>query len=100
MLKPVYPKKPIRVKKANDIAEKLLSKELFPIHGQFIDANTAKSELGLEVEILGMQDQLLAGHLGILRPVRGTVGDLPCTRTRPPKIKLFESSQASLITPG
>jgi ATP-dependent protease ClpP protease subunit len=99
MLQPVYPKKPIRVKKANDIAEKLLSKELFPIHGQFIDANTAKNELGLEVEILGMQDPLWLDIWEYY--VRCEVQwSIPLYQNAPPKIKLFESSQASLITPG
>lgn len=46
-----------RTKKANEIAEKLLSKQLFPAHGQYIDGATAK-KLGLEVEVLDKDDEL------------------------------------------
>jgi ClpP class serine protease len=37
MLKPTIKKKTERDDKAHEIAEKLLSKQLFPVHGQFID---------------------------------------------------------------
>ncbi|MGA9564718.1 MAG: hypothetical protein WBS19_04265, partial [Candidatus Korobacteraceae bacterium] len=40
-----------------EIAEKLLSKQLFPVHGQYIDGATAKG-LGLEVEVLDRNDEL------------------------------------------
>lgn len=43
--------------KANEIAEKLLSKQLFPVHGHYIDGATAK-DLGLEVEVLDRDDEL------------------------------------------
>ncbi len=49
MLVPGFPDKKKRAKKASEIAEKLLSKQLFPVHGYYIDGSTAK-KLGLEVE--------------------------------------------------
>src|ERR1039457_7222049 len=89
MLKPVYPNRGARLRKANKIAEKLLSKKLFPVHGQFIDGATAKNELQLNVEVLDMQDELWLKIweyyvrsevlMNIQRP--GT----------PAKLKLFES---------
>jgi hypothetical protein len=39
------------------IAQQLLSKELFPVHGHYINGQTAKS-MGLQIELLGMQDQM------------------------------------------
>jgi len=57
MLKPNYPQKTKRAKTASAIAEKLLSKQLFPVHGHYIDGPTAKG-LGLEVEVLGKDDTL------------------------------------------
>lgn len=57
MLKPKYPQAAKRAKTANAIAEKLLSKQLFPVHGHYIDGNTAKG-LGLEVTVLDKDDAL------------------------------------------
>jgi hypothetical protein len=57
MLKPSYPTASKRATKANDIAQKLLSKQLFPAHGQYIDGTTAKG-FGLEVEVLDKDDAL------------------------------------------
>lgn len=57
MLKPRFPDAKKRAKKANEIAQKLLSKQLFPAHGQYIDGATAKG-LGLEVELLDKDDTL------------------------------------------
>ncbi|HLX84408.1 MAG TPA: hypothetical protein VKR59_10960 [Terriglobales bacterium] len=57
MLKPKYPSATKRSKTAKTIAEKLLSKQLFPVHGHYIDGTTAKG-LGLEVEVLGKDDPL------------------------------------------
>jgi ClpP class serine protease len=57
MLTAKHPSPTKRAKKANDIAKKLLSKQLFPAHGQYIDGNTAK-QLGLEVEVLDKDDAL------------------------------------------
>ena len=51
MLNPNFPDAKKRAEKAKEIAEKLLSKQLFPVHGQYIDGATAK-QLGLEVEVL------------------------------------------------
>lgn len=47
-----------RRKKADEIAEKLLSKQLFPVHGHTISGATAKGELDLEVELLERTDKL------------------------------------------
>lgn len=57
MLNPTFPDAKERSKKANEIAEKLLSKQLFPVHGQYIDGATAK-KLGLEIEVLDKDDNL------------------------------------------
>lgn len=57
MLNPSFPNAEDRTKKATDIADKLLSKQLFPVHGQYIDGATAK-QLGLEVEVLDKDDAL------------------------------------------
>ena len=57
MLKPKYPQAAKRNKKAKDIAEKLLSKQLFPVHGHYINGTTAK-QLGLEAEVLDKDDTL------------------------------------------
>lgn len=57
MLKPKYPDAKKRGKTANTIAEKLLSKQLFPVHGHYIDGTTAKG-LGLEVVVLEKEDTL------------------------------------------
>jgi hypothetical protein len=86
-----------RAKKAKKIAEKLLSKKLFPVHGHFIDAVTAKNELELEVEILAQNDKLweLIWEYYIRSEIQMNIG------LQPPmtKIKLFESAEASLMTP-
>jgi hypothetical protein len=52
-----FPEPNMRFKKAEEIAEKLLSKQLFPVHGQYIDGTTAQ-KLGLEVEVLEKEDHL------------------------------------------
>src|SRR5262249_46654612 len=82
-----------RFKKANEIAKKLLSKELFPVHGHFINAATAKDQLELEVEIFDQSDKLwaLIWEYYIRSEVQMNIG------TQPPmiKIKLFESAEAS-----
>jgi hypothetical protein len=57
MLKPIFTDAKKSKKKAGEIAEKLLSKELFPSHGQYIDGSTSK-QLGLEVELLEKDDDL------------------------------------------
>lgn len=95
MLKPSFPKEAVRSKQANKIAEKLLSKQLFPVHGQFIDGETAKRELGLNVEVLDKDDELWKSTWEYY--VRSEVQmNIPM---QPPlvKIKLFESSKASLV---
>lgn len=51
MLKGKFPKAQVQGKAAQ-IAEKLLSKQLFPVHGHTISGATAKSDLELEVELL------------------------------------------------
>jgi hypothetical protein len=95
MLKGAYPKAAVRSKKANAIAEKLLSKQLFPVHGQFIDGETAKRELGLTVEVLDKDDELwmLVWEYYVRSEVQMNIPvQAPLV-----KIKLFESSKASLV---
>jgi hypothetical protein len=58
MLRKKYPKPQQRRRKAGEIAEKLLSKQLFPVHGQSISGASAKSEIELEVELLERTDKL------------------------------------------
>lgn len=57
MLKPSIADPTERASKADEIASKLLSKDLFPSHGHYIDGNTAKT-LGLEVELLDKESDL------------------------------------------
>jgi hypothetical protein len=57
MLRGKYPQPKARAKKADQIAEKLLSKQLFPVHGHYISGPTAK-QMGLEVEVLNKDDEL------------------------------------------
>lgn len=57
MLRPRHTQASARGEKASEIAEKLLSKQLFPVHGHYIDGATAK-ELGLEVDVLDKDDPL------------------------------------------
>ncbi len=95
MLALKFPQAQTRREKANDIAEKLLSKQLFPVHGQFIDGATAQ-KLDLEVEVLDKNDKLweLVWEYYIRAEVQMNIP------LQPPRIKtkLFESSQASLVT--
>lgn len=58
MLKATIKNDADREKKAKEIAKKLLSKQLFPIHGHFINANNAKDDLELSVDILDRTDDL------------------------------------------
>ena len=85
-----------RSQKAGEIAEKLLSKQLFPVHGHYIDATTAK-RLGLEVELLDKDDDLwkLIWDYYIRCEVQMNIP------LQPPhiKTKLFESgNQVSLVS--
>jgi len=57
MLAAKYPQANKRKKKANEIADKLLSKQLFPVHGHYIGGTSAKA-LGLEVDVLDKDDEL------------------------------------------
>jgi len=94
MLVSKYPDPQDRKKKADNIAGKLLSKQLFPVHGQFIDGATAQ-QLELEVDVLDKKDKLweLIWEYYIRAEVQMNIP------LQPPqiKIKLFESSQASLV---
>jgi hypothetical protein len=47
-----------RKTKAEEIAEKLISKQLFPVHGHTISGATARNELELEVELLERTDSI------------------------------------------
>jgi len=96
MLAPSFPEAKSRAEKAREIAEKLLSKQLFPVHGQYIDGSTAR-ELGLEVEVLDKDNALwkliwdyyIRCEVQMNIPIQaGTI-----------KTKLFESgNQVSLVT--
>jgi hypothetical protein len=57
MLVPIHTKPIQRHKESISIAEKLLSKALFPTHGYYISGQTAK-EMGLQVELLDKGDPL------------------------------------------
>lgn len=57
MLVPVHQNAKTRKKNAEAIAEKLLSKTLFPVHGHYINGQTAK-DIGLQVELLGKDDPI------------------------------------------
>jgi hypothetical protein len=96
MLIPRFPNGKQRAKKAGEIAEKLLSKQLFPVHGHYIDGTTAKA-LGLEVEVLDKDDALwkLIWDYYIRCEVQMNI------QLQPPfvKTKLFESGTGvSLVT--
>jgi hypothetical protein len=97
MLRSKVPDSRTRKRKANQIAEKLLSKQLFPVHGQFIDGARAK-QLDLEVEVLGKDDPLWekVWEYYIRCEVQMNMA------IQPPmiKIKLFESAQLSLVAQG
>jgi ATP-dependent protease ClpP protease subunit len=94
MLRAKFQKAAIRKKKAREIATKLLSKQLFPVHGQFIDGPTA-SQLDLEIEQLDKNEPLWEKiwEYYIRCEVQMNM------QLQPPmiKIKLFESSQMSLV---
>jgi hypothetical protein len=96
MLKVKFPKARSRKLKANEIAEKLLSKRLFPVHGQFIDGATAK-KLELEVELLDRNERLweLIWEYYIRCEVQMNIPLAPGMV----KLKLFESGQMSLVAP-
>lgn len=86
-----------RLKKANMIADKLLSKQLFPVHPHFINATTAKNNLELEVDILNQADKLWKLIWDYYMRSEINMNNIPL---QPPmiKIKLFESESASLVT--
>ena len=95
MLKPRIRNATQRRRKANQIAKKLLSKQLFPIHGQFIDGATAKRELELEIDILDRTNELWKKiwEYYIRCEIQMNL------QINPPmiKIKLFESEKLSLV---
>lgn len=82
-----------REKKAKEIADKLLSKKLFPIHGHFINAAAAKKDLELDVDILDRTDELWSMIWDYY--IRSEV-QMMLTPAEQVKTKLFESSSASL----
>jgi hypothetical protein len=94
MLKSKFPQTETRKIKANEIAEKLLSKQLFPVHGQFIDAGTAQ-QLDLAVDLVDRNDEVwdMIWEYYVRCEVQM---NMPI---QPPmiKIKLFESSQMSMM---
>jgi hypothetical protein len=88
-----------RAAKSKQIAQKLLSKQLFPVHGHFISATSAENDLDLEIDELDMNDDLwklnweyyIRCELQMNLPVPNGPQHV--------RIKLFESSTQSLITP-
>lgn len=96
MLKVTIKKNADREKKAKEIAKKLLSKQLFPIHGHFIDANNAKDDLELSVDILDRTDNLwkLIWEYYIRAEIQMNIPSGPNSV----KLKLFESADQSLVT--
>jgi hypothetical protein len=94
MLVSKFPNTRTRKNKATQIAEKLLSKQLFPVHGQFIDGATAK-QLDLEVEVLEQNDPLW--ELIWEYYIRCEVQMNMQIQTPLIKVKLFESGQMSLV---
>ena len=84
-----------RKSKAEEIAEKLLSKQLFPVHGHTISGATAKSELELEVELLERTDPLweMIWEYYLRCEMQMNIGMTPGML----KTKFFESSFASLV---
>lgn len=96
MLTSKFPRNAARHKKASQIADKLLSKQLFPVHGQFIDGATAKRELELEVDILDRTDELWRQLWAYY--IRCEVQMNLALQPPMIKIKLFESAHLSLVT--
>ena len=94
MLRSKFPRSRVRKQKANEIAQKLLSKQLFPVHGQFIDGPTAK-QLDLEVDLLEKDDELWIKlwEYYIRCEVQMNMPIQPSNV----KIKLFESGKMSLV---
>lgn len=99
MLLERVPERKQRERKAEQIAEKLLSKKLFPVHGQFIDGRTARDELELEVDLLDRRDAvwdlIWEYYCRCEIQMNLPLPQLPNLV----KIKLFESRQVSLVTP-
>lgn len=95
MLAPIHTKPVQRHKESIGIAEKLLSKVVFPTHGYYISGQTAK-EMGLQIELLDKGDSLweLIWQYYMRCEVQMNI------QLQPPfiKTKLFESgNQVSLI---
>ena len=57
MLVPIHKTAKARKKNAEAIAQQLLSKQLFPVHGHYINGQTAK-DMGLQIELLDREDLL------------------------------------------
>lgn len=84
--------------KAKEIAKKLLSKQLFPNHGSLINAAMAKKDLDLEVEELYREGELW--RLIWKYYIRAEIQmNIPLPQPNVIRIKLFESADASMVTP-
>jgi hypothetical protein len=94
MLQSKFKKPTARRNKAREIATKLLSKQLFPVHGQFIDGPTAK-KLELEVELLDKSDSLWDKIWEYYIRCEVQMNMQPNAPLI--KIKLYESSQMTLV---
>jgi len=96
MLVPVHKNATTRKKNAESIARKLLSKELFPVHGHYINGQTAK-DMGLQVELLDKDDPLWKQIWDYY--IRCEVQMNLALQPGHIKTKLFESgNQVSLVT--
>ena len=96
MLVPIHQNAKKRKKSAETIAKKLLSKELFPVHGHYINGQTAK-DMGLQVELLAMDDPLWTKIWEYY--IRCEVQMNIALQAGYIKTKLFESgNQVSLVT--
>lgn len=95
MLKPKYPDPKERAQAANTIADKLLSKQLFPVHGHYIDGTTAK-DLGIEATVLDKDDSLWKQIWDYY--IRCEVQMNIPLQAGFVKTKLFESGNVSLAT--
>ena len=91
-----FPKAAEREKKSKEIANKLLSKELFPIHGHFINAEAANNDLELNVAALDRTDALweMIWEYYIRAEVQMLIPPAPDQI----RTKLFESERKSITT--
>lgn len=81
--------------KADEVAKKLSSRELYPSHGKLIKLNAAKTDLNLETEELKIDDPLW--KLIWEYYVRAEISFMISTKPNFAKVKLLETSHHSLV---